>query len=243
MTQIITGRLGEHVSESAKRAIIEAEKFQAEVILDFNDIRIPVGPTSDPLAIVALFSEAVEARRKAWEASPEGQANAKRQAEHEAAVKEREMRGAVHIEAEMAKMTPPRFSSIEELAAYIQSRIDGKHDYGTCVYAMSLAAQAAFDYVAGQLGVTGFQASCADLHFISKTRRIEGPFMLLKAQDMLYPQYNLHDMLSKAMDEWREWCAEEAKKKLAEKGEGSVHPNVEHHWRTLAAYIAPKKEE
>lgn len=122
--------------------------------------------------------------------------------------------------------------TIEELMAYIQSQVDGPHTYGTCVYAMSLAATAAFHYVAGALGVTGFQAGCADLDVVRRTRGINGPFMLVKAQDALYPQYDLQQKLTKALTEWRPWLAEQARQRLAESGQAS--PSVIRHWQSLS---------
>ena len=40
-------------------------------------------------------------------------------------------------------------------------------------------AVAAFNFVVRQLGVSGFQSSCADLDFIRRTRHLDGPFMLI----------------------------------------------------------------
>ena len=91
--------------------------------------------------------------------------------------------------------------TLEELNEYITSLTDRQHDYGTCVYAMSLAAVAAFQHVASKLGVTGFQASCADLDILRRTRSMEGPFIILKAEDMCYPQYDLKENLA------RQWAS------------------------------------
>ena len=139
-------------------------------------------------------------------------------------------------EKTMRETEAPRPETVAELAAYITSLTDRPHDYGTCVYAMSLAATAAFNHVAHRLGVTGFQAGCADLDILRRTRSMEGPFILLKGEDMLYPQYDLPKLLRKAMGEWRGWAAIEAKKKLEKQTPGNVHPDVWAHWQRLAAY-------
>lgn len=76
--------------------------------------------------------------------------------------------------------------SVKELTKYINDLVKQKHDYGTCVYAMSMAATAAFNYVSSELGVSGFQASCADLDFIRRSRGIKGPFMIVDLYDELY---------------------------------------------------------
>jgi hypothetical protein len=138
----------------------------------------------------------------------------------------------VKTEKEMREEEVPMFNEIEELDEYIKALVDRQHDYGTCVYAMSLAAVASFNFVAHKLGVTGFQASCADLDIIRRTRRIKGPFILLKGEEMLYPQYNLEEKLREAMDGWKDWLSEQAEQKLSE-DLGYVYPDVIEHWKAL----------
>jgi hypothetical protein len=81
----------------------------------------------------------------------------------------------------------------------------------------------------------GFQASCADLDFLRRTRSMDGPFIILKAEDMLYPQYDLPEKLREAMESWKEWAAEECAKKLEKSGE-EAHPKVKAHWERLASH-------
>lgn len=90
----------------------------------------------------------------------------------------------------------------EGLIKYINNLVERKHDYGTCVYAMSMSAVATFNYVAGVLGVTGFQASCADLDFLKRTRRMD-LFSIVNYDDFLYPQYE--DSFNKTIskDTWK----------------------------------------
>ena len=76
------------------------------------------------------------------------------------------------------KVPTPR--SIDELTNIICDLTERKHDYGTCVYAMSIAATAAFNYMASTLGVTGFQASCADMDVLRRTRGYEHGFQVIK---------------------------------------------------------------
>lgn len=129
--------------------------------------------------------------------------------------------------------------TLAELNEYITSLKEKPHDYGTCVYAMSLSAVAAFGYVASALGVTGFQADCADLDFIRRTRNWKGPFIILNAENMLYPQYDLRNQLDEAMEGWKEWASKEAVK-LLDQPEGAAH--VREHWERLAAW-KPKDTE
>lgn len=145
------------------------------------------------------------------------------------------MKETAKTEQEMRAAKAPAPTTAEELAEYIASLTDREHDYGTCVYAMSLAATATFNYVGSKLGVTGFQASCADMDVLRRTRSYDGPFMVINGNDMLYPQYDILGKVSDALLEWRGWAAEEARKKLAADNNFACE-NVIAHWKTLAAY-------
>lgn len=139
-------------------------------------------------------------------------------------------------EKEMREEKAPTPKSSDELSSYIEALVNRDHDYGTRVYAMSLAATAAFNYVASKLRVTGFQASCADLDILRHTRMMEGPFAIIDGANMLYPQYNLVENLKINIEEWRGWAKEEAIKKLKENDVEHVHPDVLAHWKMLAEY-------
>jgi len=139
------------------------------------------------------------------------------------------------IEAEMRERPSPWPKTREELHATIDALIDGEHDYGTCVYAMSLAAVAAYNFVAHELGATGFQASCADLDILRRNRSIDGPFALIKGEDMLYPQYDIEAKVREYLSGWQEWASKEAKKKLADPTTIGAAPSVIAHWQKLAA--------
>ena len=147
------------------------------------------------------------------------------------------MKETAKTEQEMRAAKAPAPATAEELAEYIDSLIDREHEYGTCVYAMSLAATATFNYVGSKLGATGFQASCADMDVLRRTRSYDGPFMVIDGSNMLYPQYDIHGKVSDALREWRGWAAEEARKKLADDGNFAC-ANVVAHWKMLAAYNA-----
>jgi hypothetical protein len=128
--------------------------------------------------------------------------------------------------------------SIEELVAYINSLTERQHDYGTVVYAMSMAAVAAFQYVAKKEGTTGFQAGCADLDIIRRTRRLKGPFMIVKLEDTLYPQYDVEGDVRKFLNSPRslQWLKEQALEQLEKTTKGNVHQHVLEHWKRLAAW-------
>lgn len=137
-------------------------------------------------------------------------------------------------EQEMRETKVETLADMSELVAYIESLTDREHDYGTCVYAMSMAATAAFNYVAKSLGVTGFQAGCADIDAFRRMRGIEGPFMVLQADNMLYPQYDLEGKLREFMrsSDTQEWLKGEAKLRLVDSE--YAHPRVLAHWKKLA---------
>ena len=119
----------------------------------------------------------------------------------------------------------------------------GGDDYGTAVYAISLSAVAAFHFASHLVGASGFQASCADLDIIRRTRHMDGPFALIKASDMLYPQYDVVKNVKEYLNEWESWAASEAKKLIA--SETMAAPSVLKHWEKLAAMCPaePGKKE
>lgn len=142
-------------------------------------------------------------------------------------------------EAELREAEVPPPDTIEELAAYIDQLTEREHDYGTAVYAMSMAALASFHYVAHKLGVTGFQASCADLDFIGRCRGMKHGFRVVDYKNLLYPQY----LTDEHFPSWRELLerdgvgtrlAEEARVQLAREN-GRVSPAVRAHWEWLVA--------
>jgi len=147
----------------------------------------------------------------------------------------------IHNEQKMRDSEQPRPKTIEELSDFVRSMVDGQHDYGTCVYAMSLSAVAAFNFVASQLGVTGFQASCADMDILSRTRGWKWG-KILDYENLLYPQYCDDDHFPNAaalIEQNKAELAKRARVKLAAEG-GNAHPNVAAHWKYLSA-LSPEE--
>ena len=128
--------------------------------------------------------------------------------------------------------------SMEELTDYIEALTERGHDYGTCVYAMSMAATATFYYVSQVLGVTGFQASVAELNFIERTRHMKYGFRILDYEKILYPQYfsdkEYFPTAMEILEKNKNALAKAAKEKL-EKTQGMVHPEVREHWEWIAS--------
>lgn len=140
-------------------------------------------------------------------------------------------------EQELRDADVPWPKSLTELEAIIMDLRNRKHDYGTYVYAMSIAATAAFYYMAHSLGVTGFQASCADMDVLRRTRDMKHGFRIVNFEELLYPQYSDKLRITPesllADKDTGKGVAEAAKQKLAEAT--NAHPDVVRHWRYLVA--------
>ena len=231
-TEIIDGEIGEHIDIAVSRvvALVLCDKQARQ--LNFNDHLIEITPETSVADAVDDYHNKVNEATRLWAASDEGKAYYAEKAQREAEEAARQAAGPVHDEQTMREQTVPTPSTLEDLTAYIQSLVNGTHSYGTCVYAMSMAAVAAFEFVGRQLGVTGFQASCADLDVLRRTRRIDGPFMLVKAQDALYPQYDMVESTEKFLGESKPWLKEQAQK-LLESKDHTVE-RVKQHWKQLA---------
>ena len=146
----------------------------------------------------------------------------------EAAIKD----AGVPTEADMRSTEALHPTTADELAAYVKGLVDRPHDYGTCVYAMSMAAVAAFNFVAGTLGCTGFQASCADMDILRRTRRMEHGFTIINANDLLYPQYNVPGRVKEWIEKTLPSLAPVAAELL--RNQDGAHPDVIAHWKNLA---------
>ena len=223
---------GTHIKDICAKAITLADVSKKSVHFKFNDTDVTVQPGELVDNVVTRWDTDREAAYQTLINSDEYK---QRQAQCEAddkAAREAHMTESAQTEAEMREAKVPWPKTKEQLVEYIESLVNRQHDYGTCVYAMSMAAEAAFNYVSGKEGCTGFQASCADLDIIRRTRNIKGPFMLIKGEDALYPQYDLQERLAESMEKWKPWLKEQAVKRLADTGH--AHPNVIAHWKKLA---------
>jgi hypothetical protein len=131
-------------------------------------------------------------------------------------------------EQQLRDMDVPWPKSIDELVDYIKELSEKGHDYGTAVYAMSMASVATYYYMSHVVGASGFQASCADLDFIKRTRGF---------RKLLYPQHLSDDdfpTIEKLLIENGGALKVEAKRLLAE--HKTAHPSVIEHWERLASF-------
>jgi hypothetical protein len=135
-------------------------------------------------------------------------------------------------EKELRDLDMPGPRSDADLRRIIDAVAKRQHDYGTCVYAMSIAAEAAYNYISHVLGVTGFQASCADMDFLRRTRGWKMGFQILNYENLLYPQYaDKFPTRAKMIQENIDQLGKEAEKKLAETER--AHPEVRRWWEDL----------
>lgn len=146
-------------------------------------------------------------------------------------------------ESELREAEVPWPESPEDLTEYIETLCDREHEYGTAVYAMSMAAVVAFRYVAKRLGTTGFQASCADLDILRRTRRMELGFKVIDYSNVLFPQYWTREKFptpGDILEENREELSEAAENRLQRST--TMHPNVKTHLKTIAEGGTPHFE-
>lgn len=131
----------------------------------------------------------------------------------------------------------------EEMLALMREAVSMDYDpdqpgdgYSKSADSMWKAALVAFNYASYLNGATGFQESWAELTFLQKSRRIKCPFAIWKAEDLLYPQYDLRGRFEEWIDspDTRDWLRSEAKILLAEKDKDYVSPSVWAHWEMLA---------
>ena len=223
---------GSHISTSCEEAVELANRKKSPVHFVFNETHVTAHPGDKPEDLVTKWSSDDKAAREAYLASPEHKKRCEEREAEEKRKREAHMIVQGSTEKDLRAEKVPWPVTMEQLVEYIKSLLAINHDYGTCVYAMSMAACAAYYYISHELGVTGFQASCADLDILRRTRSMEGPFIILKGEDALYPQYDLGDKLFQFMAEIKPWLKEESAKKLKESEH--AHPNVIDHWKKLA---------
>lgn len=235
MKEVVT-EPGNHLADVAERAIAEAQT--EDVFFTFNGVCVPVTKTSTVETVCAEWDRLLIKAREDYENSPQftiDQAERKRAAES----KRQQFRDTVARipsmdEAALRELETPWPYSIDELTSLITAFTERQNDYGTCVYAMSITAAASLNFVAHILGTTGFQASCADMDIIRRTRSIDGPFAFIKGGDMLYPQYDISTKVSQMLNDWMPWAKTEAEKLLSESPQ--AHSDVIAHWKKLAEY-------
>jgi hypothetical protein len=125
-------------------------------------------------------------------------------------------------------------TTVDELAAFISETLAAQHDYESSAQALHDITAAAFNVAASELGNTGFQASWAALRLLSTVNGYDGPYAVLKAEDMVFPQYPTPVERAAALErEWLPWAADRAREKLADDGGVAPAASVREHWELL----------
>lgn len=231
---------GQHIRDVLANAVQRADESEDAVGFIFNDVRFTVEPGEGYTSAVAWWQAAtgipVLTREEESEQARKGLAEMEARYE-----RDRAAAGAA-TEQEMREADVPWLKDAVELSAYIEGLVDRPHDYGTCVYAMSMAAVAAQQYVASRLGVSGFQASCADLDILRRMRRLEHGFQIVDYGQLLYPQYwndETRPIFDAEVARRPEYWAEQADKLLDDQDEDASRA-VREHWLTIAL-TTPRK--
>lgn len=135
---------------------------------------------------------------------------------------------------EITKDTPvPTLASNKELVKFIDNLAASATDEETAVYATSLAAATVFMHMANAFGLDRRQCSIADMDLIRRLRLLDGPFTLIPAEKLLYPQTSdLRAELEACLQKWLPWAAAEARALLLTSV--NVNPALVAHWRKLA---------
>lgn len=225
------------INQYAESAVAFGIEQKSACWFEFNSLRIevPLGAAKsdvlagwqaqmDELSRIYELPENVEKRRIANEERETVRANA-----FAASVE----KFKTMDEKQLRESETPWPQTEAELLSILRVLTDRQQDYGTCVYVMSIAAIAAFNYASSKVGSSGFQASCADLDFLRRSRLIKGPFMISKAEDAIYPQYDLRAKLEKFLEDSKGWLRDESKKLI--ESSPAAHPNVMAHWKALAS--------
>lgn len=226
---------GDHIRDCCQKALALAVENNETVQFAFNDKIIIARPDSTLDELHVQWGHPIlSADEERANATADLEKMKREQAEAIA-------KAGAATEAELRDMPEPWPKSMDELTSYIKALTDRPHDYGTCCYAMSLAAVAAFNFVASKLGTTGFQAGCAQMDFIRRERNLKHGFQLVDYERLLYPQYidelTITPAILLSKPDIRKSIAEAAKQKLAESG-SNCHPEVRAHWERLAAMEA-----
>lgn len=147
------------------------------------------------------------------------------------------------IEKEMRELNIIWPKTEDELLKEMRKILKESNDYGKAVYCMSICATMAFYYAAHIVGATGFQASCADMDILRRTRDMENGFRILNYADLLYPQHKNKFEISfdKMIIENIKIIGPIAKKQLEDNIQ--AHENVIKHWQYIADLYNKQSEE
>lgn len=136
----------------------------------------------------------------------------------------------------------PESLSVDDMIEQINNgTYEMPESYSLSADAMWQAALAAFNYVAHVLGTTGWQASWAELRFLSESRGWgDRSFAIIDSHDLLYPQYDLRAKVEGYIEKWLPEVADRARESLADEKYSTATETVRAHWEMLAAAYPPR---
>lgn len=136
-----------------------------------------------------------------------------------------------------------RSCTTNTLAAFVRDTMGAPHGYGSVVHAVALCAEAAAwaanSDPGARGGLTGFQAGFVSMQFLRSWSSIDGPFRIVRYENMLYPQYG-GDFRNREIDPhtWT-WLQEQAAERLAGGDVAEASGAVVDHWRSIASGVVP----
>jgi len=141
-------------------------------------------------------------------------------------------------EFQLRDWTVPFPKTKEELNEIVSKLETRTHDYGTCVYAMSIAAVATYNYMCHILGTTGFQSGAASLDILARIRNYKCGFRIINYENLLYPQYMDEEhfpTIENLVDNNIDTLSIEAQKRISDskKNMYQPHPDVLKRWLYL----------
>ena len=145
-------------------------------------------------------------------------------------------------ETELQNYEVPRIESIDDLKKFITTMEQNGQSYDTAPYAVALASYATFMYMAGRLGISGFQASWADMQFLKRTRNMKDGFRILDYSELFYPQYedkfnlSMDKLIEENIEYLRPKAIELLEKNKNDDGSYSAHEEVVKHWKRIAEW-------
>ena len=145
-------------------------------------------------------------------------------------------------ETELQNYEVPRIESLDDLKKFIMEMVQNGQSYDTAPYAVALASYATFKYMALRLGISGFQASWADMQFIKRTRKMKDGFRIINYSELLYPQYeykfnlNMDKLIEENIEHLKPRAIELLEENKNDDGSYSAHEDVVKHWKRIAEW-------
>lgn len=130
-----------------------------------------------------------------------------------------------------------RTMTLDKLPEFLERVKECSNGYGECCIAMAAGALATMWALDKEIGVTGFQASCALWEVIRDWKYPENKcgLRIVNYDDMLYPQYAHNFDKTISENTWQ--CVQKEAGRLLKEYEGSLVPTaaarVVNHWKDI----------